>query len=121
MTTERLENVKGHYLARKGYSPASGQYVFARKDAIRKAVAFFDGIYGREAHKAVMAEVTSLGLETVTVLVNGQVTYSGAGINAIRIDADYEASFMAQDVDSDFMTDTRLAKKLHRSASRLGM
>lgn len=114
-----MESLRERYLTRKGYCATSGhQFVFAHKDAISKAVAFFDGTYGREAHKAVMAEVKHLGLETVTVLVNGLVTYSGPGFTAIRVDTGYEASFTAQELENDLVADIRLAKRQLRGQLR---
>jgi hypothetical protein len=118
MEPKNLNSAKQRYLSRKGYDAVlDQQYVFARKATLGKAVAFYDGTFNRDAFVKVYTEAKQLGLTAVTILVNGLATYSGGSFNVIRIDDGCEPSTIGEGIQDDFMSDTRLAKKVKAAMS----
>jgi hypothetical protein len=110
--------VVARYLGRKGYEPATGTFVVACHRATAKAVACFDGQFGRSAFHAVLAEAKALGLDRLTVIVHGLVTYSGGTLRTIRVGPGIEPAFLEDDIQNDLMADLTVAKRRTRSQRR---
>lgn len=108
---DRISIAKSRYLNRKGYQAVSGKFVFAQNEKLGKAVAFVDGVFNRSTFREVIQEAKTSGLNRLTVLVNGLITYTSNSLTAIRVDASTEAIYVAQDIDADFMSDVRFSKQ----------
>lgn len=113
---DRISIAKSRYLNRKGYQAAFGKFVFAQNEKLGKAVAFVDGVFNRSTFRDVIQEARASGLNRLTVLVNGLITYAGNSLTAIRVDASTDAIYIAHEIDADFMSDVRFSKQSARIA-----